>query len=100
MVWNLRGARQRLRNALLETTYRLPHHECLKPFVVELAEDVMRALEIENEDNAVVCLRIIIELHKNYRSSTASAPSSLEVQVRRPPPRGPAVGHVPGSSRE
>ena len=45
----------------------------------------MRALEIENEDNAVVCLRIIIELHKNYRSSTASAPSSLEVQVRQRP---------------
>ena len=27
----------------------------------------MFLLEVENEENAVICLRIIIDLHKNYR---------------------------------
>ena len=63
---------QKLRNALLEVIYRLPH-EPMRPYVVDVADDVMRALEAENEDNAVVCLRIIIELHKTNRSSSSSA---------------------------
>ena len=27
----------------------------------------MHLLEVDNEPNAVICLRIIFELHKNYR---------------------------------
>ena len=43
----------------------------------------MRALENDNEENAVVCSRIIIELHKNYRSSSSAAGTSiLESQVQ------------------
>ncbi len=32
----------------------------------------MYLLEVENEENAIICLRIIIDLHKNYRPSLES----------------------------
>jgi transformation/transcription domain-associated protein len=36
---------------------------CVKPLI----KVVMFLLSSENEDNALICLRIIIDLHKNYR---------------------------------
>lgn len=68
---------QKLRNTVLEIINKLPSYDALRPHVPELAREVMRLLENENEDNAAVCLRIIIELHKNFRS-----PAILEDQVQ------------------
>ena len=51
----------------LEILSRLPLNETLRPFVLEILALVMELLEIENEDNGIVCLRIIIDLHKNYK---------------------------------
>ena len=42
-------------------------NEYLRPYVAELIRLAGALLEHDNELNAVICLRIIFELHKNYR---------------------------------
>eukprot|EP01114_Cavostelium_apophysatum_P014185 TRINITY_DN3613_c0_g1_i5.p1 TRINITY_DN3613_c0_g1~~TRINITY_DN3613_c0_g1_i5.p1 ORF type:complete len:3612 (+),score=1106.25 TRINITY_DN3613_c0_g1_i5:200-11035(+) len=61
------GPDQKLRNVLLEILNRLPNNDFLRPYVPNLLKLSMYLLEVENEENAVICLRIIIDLHKNYR---------------------------------
>ena len=46
---------------------RLPNNEQLKSVVSNLLKLAMYLLEMENEENALICLRIVIDLHKNYR---------------------------------
>eukprot|EP00958_Prasinococcus_capsulatus_P028071 scaffold6247_cov416-Prasinococcus_capsulatus_cf.AAC.17 len=59
----------KLRSVLLEILNRLPQNDVLKPYVQELLETCMQALRTDNEDNAITCLRVIFDLHKNYRPS-------------------------------
>ena len=61
------GPEQKLRNIILEILNRLPNNELLKPYVQNLLKLCMYLLEVENEENALICLRVIIDLHKNYR---------------------------------
>jgi transformation/transcription domain-associated protein len=63
------GSEQKLRNIILEILNRLPNNELLRPYVQNLLKLCMYLLEVENEENAIICLRIIIDLHKNYRPS-------------------------------
>lgn len=56
-----------VRKLLLEMMYRLPTNEFLKPHVESILALCMKLLEVENEQNVLVCLRLIIELHKHYR---------------------------------
>ncbi|XP_049942725.1 transformation/transcription domain-associated protein [Schistocerca serialis cubense] len=58
---------QQVRKLILEVIHRLPTNEVLRPYVKSIISLMMRLLEIENEENVLVCLRIIIELHKQYR---------------------------------
>ena len=60
-------AEQKLRNVLLEILNRLPHNETLRPYVTELLNLSMHVLNNDNEENSLICLRIIFDLHKNYR---------------------------------
>ena len=46
---------------------RLPATETLKPFAKNILSLTFKLLEIDNEENVLVCLRIIIELHKQFR---------------------------------
>lgn len=67
-VWHTDAAFcQKLRNILLEIIYRLPQTEALKEYVPELCKALMKILRVENEDNAVVCVKIIIDLHRSFR---------------------------------
>jgi hypothetical protein len=45
---------------------RLPNSDPLRPRVGQLADLAMHVLANDNEENAVVALRVIIELHKAY----------------------------------
>lgn len=63
------GPDQKIRNIILEILNRLPNNDLLKPYVQNLLKLSMYLLEVENEENAVICLRIIIDLHKTYRPS-------------------------------
>lgn len=51
----------------MEIIYRLPQTEALKAYVPELCKALMKILRVENEDNAVVCVKIIIDLHRSFR---------------------------------
>ncbi|CAG8494689.1 11619_t:CDS:10, partial [Ambispora leptoticha] len=58
---------QKLRNVVLEILHRLPLNDALKPYALDLLKLVMQLLRTENEENAVICLKIIIDLHKYYK---------------------------------
>ncbi|XP_077870553.1 transformation/transcription domain-associated protein [Saccoglossus kowalevskii] len=58
---------QQLRKLLLEIIHRIPTNEHLRPYIKDVLQLMFRLLERENEDNVLVCLRIIIELHKQFR---------------------------------
>lgn len=47
--------------------HRLPTNDHLRPYVKQILSLMLKLLEIENEENILVCLRIIIELHKQFR---------------------------------
>lgn len=53
----------------MEIIYRLPQTETLKEYAPELCKMLMHLLKVENEDNAVVCVKIIIDLHRSFRHS-------------------------------
>ena len=61
----------------------------LRPYVSELIRTAGTLLETDNEPNAVICLRIIFELHKNYRPMLqnevlAASPLVLAARVQLP----------------
>ncbi|KAJ1816716.1 transcription-associated protein 1, partial [Coemansia sp. RSA 2598] len=58
---------QKLRSTLLEVIQRIPHSEVFRPVVLEVVTTLLKLVKVENEDNAVVCLKIIYELHRMYR---------------------------------
>jgi len=47
--------------------YLLPWNESHRPYVRQILPLMFRMIEIENEENVLICLRIIIELHKQFR---------------------------------
>eukprot|EP00466_Bigelowiella_natans_P000476 jgi/Bigna1/33130/e_gw1.1.3.1 len=57
---------QKIRNVLLEILNRLPNNEVLRPYVSDLLRLVMEILSIDNQENALICLRIIFDVHKNF----------------------------------
>eukprot|EP00118_Oscarella_pearsei_P018052 m.182608 g.182608 ORF g.182608 m.182608 type:complete len:3843 (+) comp39295_c0_seq28:119-11647(+) len=56
-----------IRKLLLEIIHRIPVSELLKPHAKMILNVMFRLLETENEENVLVCLKIIIELHKQLR---------------------------------
>lgn len=58
---------QQVRKLILEMIHRLPTNDHLRPYVKQILSLMLKLLETENEENILVCLRIIIELHKQYR---------------------------------
>ncbi|XP_044261128.1 transcription-associated protein 1 [Tribolium madens] len=66
---------QQVRKLILEMLYRLPTNDLLRPYVKSILSLMLRLLEIDNEENVLICLKIIIELHKQYRPAF-----NLEIQ--------------------
>ena len=58
-----------LRYVIYEILNRLPFNEVLRPFESELLDLALSPLREENEKNALLCLRIIFDLHRNFRPS-------------------------------
>ncbi|XP_076856389.1 transformation/transcription domain-associated protein isoform X2 [Brachyhypopomus gauderio] len=58
---------QQLRKLVLEIIHRIPTNEHLRPHVKNILSVMFRFLEIESEENVLICLRVIIELHKQFR---------------------------------
>ncbi|XP_039632326.1 transformation/transcription domain-associated protein [Polypterus senegalus] len=58
---------QQLRKLVLEIIHRIPTNEHLRPHTKNILSVMFRFLETESEENVLICLRIIIELHKQFR---------------------------------
>ncbi|KAI4484537.1 hypothetical protein M0804_007103 [Polistes exclamans] len=58
---------QQVRKLILEMIHRLPSNEYLRSYVKQILSLMSKLLETDNEENVLVCLRIIIELHKQYK---------------------------------
>uniref|UniRef100_A0A803TE16 Transformation/transcription domain associated protein n=1 Tax=Anolis carolinensis TaxID=28377 RepID=A0A803TE16_ANOCA len=68
---------QQLRKLVLEIIHRIPTNEHLRPHTKNILSVMFRFLETENEENVLICLRIIIELHKQFRP-----PITQEVSIK------------------
>lgn len=62
-----------LRYLLLETLHRLGHHEPLRAHVPALMQLMLKIMEEDNEEHAILALKIIIDLHRNYKESVDTA---------------------------
>ena len=62
----------KLRNVIIEILIRLPHNEVLRPIVQDLLKVAMHVLTTDNEENGVICLRIIFDLLRSYRPAFES----------------------------
>lgn len=47
--------------------HRLPQSEHVRPYVKQILVLCLKLLQTDNEENVLVCLRIIIDMHKQYR---------------------------------
>lgn len=66
------NAEHKLRNVVVEILNRLPHSEVLRPFVQELLKLSLQVLTNDNEDNALISIRIIFDLLRNFRPTVES----------------------------
>lgn len=57
------------RQALLEILHKLAQNASVKAHVIEFAQGLLDLVKVENEVNAVVCLKILMELHRIYKTS-------------------------------
>ncbi|CAK8565292.1 unnamed protein product [Lathyrus sativus] len=57
----------KLRNIVVEILNRLPHSEVRRPFVQDLLKVAMQVLTTDNEENGLICIRIIFDLLRNFR---------------------------------
>ncbi|KAF8410452.1 hypothetical protein HHK36_002981 [Tetracentron sinense] len=57
----------KLRNIVLDILNRLPHIEVLRPFVQDLFRLALQVLTLDNEENGLICIRIIFDLLRNFR---------------------------------
>ncbi|KAI8618395.1 hypothetical protein BC830DRAFT_946632 [Chytriomyces sp. MP71] len=58
----------KLRNVILEVIHRFPLSESLRQYAPDLMSVLMYTLRHDNEENAVVALKVIVELHKTYKT--------------------------------
>ncbi|KAJ7944172.1 transformation/transcription domain-associated protein-like [Quillaja saponaria] len=61
------NAEHKLRNIVLDILNRLPHSEVLRPFLRDLLKVAMQVLTTDNEENGLICNRIIFDLLRNFR---------------------------------
>lgn len=61
------GVVGKLRRTVLEILNRLPNNEILRPHSIPLLHTAMHVLSTDYEECALITLRIIFDLHKNYR---------------------------------
>lgn len=61
------NTQQHVRKLILEMIHRFPISESLRPSVKSIIVLMFKLLKVENEENVLICLRIIIEYHKHFR---------------------------------
>ncbi|EXJ93628.1 transformation/transcription domain-associated protein [Capronia coronata CBS 617.96] len=62
-----------LRNQILEILHRLQHGSAeFEPYALDVVETLMDLVRVENEDNAVLCLKTIMDIERHQPIATAS----------------------------
>ncbi|KAG2731167.1 hypothetical protein G9P44_005583 [Scheffersomyces stipitis] len=61
----------KLRNSILEILHRSIMNETFQPFSEQILDALTKILVDENEDNGVLCMKIITSLHKAYKTKLA-----------------------------
>lgn len=51
----------------MEIIQKIPHTEALQEYSPKLMEILLDLLKNDNEENASICIKIIVDLHKNYK---------------------------------
>ena len=59
----------KVRHSLLEIINKFPNNETLKPYVYEIMILSLKVLADDNEENAIIALKIVFDLHKSFRPS-------------------------------
>lgn len=58
---------QQMRKLILEMIHRIPVSEAVRQYVKPILTMCLKLLQTDNEENVLVCLRIMIDMHKQYR---------------------------------
>eukprot|EP00939_MAST-03C_sp_MAST-3C-sp1_P004697 g4697.t1 len=66
-----------MRNMILEVLNRLPNNDVLKAYMKPLLHLCSHILATDSEDNALISLRVVFELHKNFRPLLADEVQSF-----------------------
>ena len=62
---------KKLRVCILEILHRLPLNDHYKEYAKDIMTLLMHILRTDNEENAVLSLKIMIDLHRNYKTVVA-----------------------------
>lgn len=62
----------KLRHCLLDCLCRLQFTETFKPAAITVMQLIMQVARIDNEENGVLCLKALLNLHKAYKASIIS----------------------------
>ena len=71
---------QRYRHTLFSFLQRLPHTEPFRHHEATVMETMVRLLRVENEENAMLCIKVIID---GFRSHRVSPRCCLDIRVDR-----------------
>jgi transformation/transcription domain-associated protein len=61
------NSEQRYRHTLLAYLQRLPHTEPFRQYEARVMELMVRLLKVENEDNALLCIKIMIDGFRSHK---------------------------------
>jgi transformation/transcription domain-associated protein len=56
---------------LLNFLQRLPRNELFRPYEAQVMELMIKLLKIENEENALVCIKVLIDGFRAHKVSVA-----------------------------
>jgi len=64
---------QRIRNCVLEILHRLPMNptEAIEPHAAKIVDKLMSLVKLENEDNAVLCMKTIMDFQRHQTKALA-----------------------------
>ena len=73
----------KLRNLVLEIIHRSIMTETFQPYSESILVCLTKVLENENEDNGVLCMKIITSLHKAYKTTLADKVEPFVLLINR-----------------
>ncbi|TGZ65912.1 hypothetical protein CRM22_005642 [Opisthorchis felineus] len=74
---------QQLRRISLEILQKVPNGDHVRPYARSILSLLFKLVEVENEENVLLCVKLIIDLHKYYRPSFSLDVTSFLTFVRR-----------------